>query len=289
MNTTPDISARMDTIRNIFQKAQDGATDQQNDQTLIASIEQLEARFRSVAYEGAAMMRAIDDIENEDTLTRWTNFRDQLPHHAVQVHIGLGWALSQKKQTDISVLDIIAPLMRARVLDGYGYCDGTFRQRLSIRTQKIPDHITDEMLHGYDQGLGRSLWYISKGNMQDLFKLIDSFQIERQRDLWRGVGIAITYVGGCDETTLREIFTHASHHSISLAVGAALAARSRADGGSLDIDTDIVCNTWCHLSAIDTAQLAIDSKPSSITHPDNTFSIWIDHISAALKENFNKK
>ncbi len=49
----------------------------------------------------------------------------------------------------------------------------------------VPQDVTDEDLHGFDQGLGRRLWYISKGEVSVLTKLIHPFHSLRQYDLWR--------------------------------------------------------------------------------------------------------
>ncbi len=88
---------------------------------------------------------------------------------------------------------------------------------------------------GYDQGLGRLLWYTAKAEPETLTNLITPFAEERKQDLWRGVGIEVSYAGGCEEETLRQLKTLSSGFATDLAVGVTLATLSRKAANTLNV------------------------------------------------------
>ena len=239
------IATRMDCIRATFEAGQKAAEEEVNDDILIKQLSKLDKKYRSVAYEGAAMARAVADLATgHSTPHYFLGFLQHSLAHAIQVHIGLGWALSSKKIIDRRILDIFTYVMRDRILDGYGYCDGTFRRRHTIEKQQIPFFIKETELQAYDQGVGRSLWYSSRAELEQLFKCIDLFATDRKPNLWRGIGIAIAYVGGCDENILHTIADYAAIYRLNLCTGAAQAQNSRAIAETHDLDTDYTYQTF---------------------------------------------
>lgn len=211
-----------------------------------------DAYFRSVAYEGAAMGLALRDSANNDaTFSEWSAFAaNEGALHTVQVHIGLGWALAEKD----APLKLPAGCTDAdAVLDGYGYYFGLLRRRPTVRQQTIPETISPSLLPAFDRGLGRSLWYISKGDLELVMQMMAAFDATRQPNLWRGIGIASTYVGGCSHEQLAALWTAANHHQSQLADGATRAAKSRVKAQTTLEDSDMVCRQWLGLSASEAA------------------------------------
>ncbi len=211
-----------------------------------------DAYFRSVAYEGAAMGLALrDSVNNDATFSEWSDFAaNEGALHTVQVHIGLGWALAEKDallQLPAGCTDTDA------VLDGYGYYFGLLRRRPTVRQQTIPETISPVLLPAFDRGLGRSLWYISKGDLELLLQMMAAFDPARHPNLWRGVGIASTYVGGCSNEHLAALWAAANHHQSQLADGAMRAAKSRVKAQTALEDADMVCRQWLGLSASEAA------------------------------------
>ena len=160
--------------------------------------------------------------------------------HATQIHVGLGWALAQNEISPIEFLQQLDSMLRYRVLDGYGYYEGFFRRRKSILNQQQPQWNDSTATGAYDQGLGRSLWYIHTGEIDAAKHALEKFPVERHKDLWRGLGIAIAYVGGCSEETIFEILQNAGQHKTDLAEGASRALESRKQSGCFSADTELV-------------------------------------------------
>lgn len=229
MTSLPD---RINTIVNTFKAAREVAEREGLSAMLSEHLAQADDYFRSVAFEGAAMGLALRDV------AVWREFlADEGANHAVQVHIGLGWALAERQQPIPEDGDWPD---RDSVLDGYGYYHGLFRRRLSIRTQGIPDGLTDAQLPAFDRGLGRSIWYISKGDVELLKRMTDAFTESRQPNLWRGIGIAVAFVGGCDEGLLRQIACASSAYRPQLLQGATRALRSRTLAGTQTDEAEAV-------------------------------------------------
>ena len=120
-----------------------------------------------------------------------------------------------------------------------------------MKSQLVPGGISARELHGFDQGLGRRLWYISKGEVNELVQLIQSFHSSRQADLWRGAGIACGYVGGCGEEHLKQLLIFSAGFSKELCRGVKLAAISRKASNSVWGYIDFACNIICRKSLED--------------------------------------
>lgn len=230
------IEQRVERIVSTFKAAREVAERVGRSAVLSEHLENSDAYYRSVAFEGAAMGLAIRDN------SLWEEFlRNEGAPHAVQVHIGLGWALAEQQ--------LIVPENPTwpdpdSVLDGYGYYHGLFRRRLSIRTQGIPDGIPDGQLPAFDRGLGRSLWYICKGDVELLQGMVSAFPEGRRPHLWLGIGIAVAFVGGCDDEVLRAVLASSGANRERLAEGCARALKSRQEAGTSTYDAERVCQAW---------------------------------------------
>ena len=238
---------KIEIIQSIFRDVQDNFPDSYSLQNLAEKLDSREIEFRSIAYESASFCIGLKDLESGNNLNLWQNFLNEKgEHHATQIHVGLGWAFSQKQINPVPFLTQLQPMMRYRVPDGYGYYEGVFRKRKSVQSQQRFE-TEDEVASGaYDQGLGRSIWYLSKGNIDDAKNMIEVFAMDRQKDLWRGLGIAIAYAGGCDEEMLKNIFFKTELYQTQLATGAVMALVSSSIAQYISNDTELTCKIFCN-------------------------------------------
>ena len=280
-----DISDRMAKIRSLFEDTLQRANEQPDNIELFRYLDTTDEQFRSIAYEGASMSRGLSDFMQGDVLVDWPMYRDETKPHAVQVHIGLGWAVSQRQLALSPILKDIAPIYHARVLDGFGYYDGTFRHRTSIRDKVISDQIKGTDMHGYDQGIGRSLWYASKGSLSRLAELVNGFDTARRSDLWRGIGIAMAYVGAYDEALLLDVLELAGEYKLQLSVGAAFLIRSRYEADTVNEESAMACRVWCRLSADETIAVTHETEPLSPTSGDEYIN-WVNGMSEVFSRSF---
>ncbi len=273
MNTA---AQKMEYIREVFQAAKSFCSMERDLQKIVAFCEHAQSEFTSIAYEAASMQIALRDFADNNALQNWKHFTDELAKpHAAQIYAGLGWAVAQEVLESEAIIEDLPELLRYRVLDGCGYYDGTFRNRQTVRMKAVPTYISEKALPAYYQGLGRSLWYISKGDAAKTNELLLGFPAVQHAAMWRGVGIAVAYVGGCDEATLNELKIVADNFLPKLKCGIALAARSRVQAASVTDDAELCTRIICNCSAAEATQLTID------TECDDYFQ-WLNSIENAF-------
>ena len=282
-NAKTDIGQRIERIREIFQKNYAISTVQGNLNSLVGHLEKTENDYRSIAYEAASVAIAVKDFSNGSTLNYWRSFlKESASPHAAQVHAGLGWAMAQQRISVSPIIETLDPLMRFRMLDGWGYYDGIFRRRQIIGSQTFADDEENKFIRGYDQGVGRSLWYMSKGDYSIISEMIAKFSVPRHADLWRGIGIACAYVGGCDEFILRELFSLSFPYNTQLSVGAALVASSRNCAGTITNDIELACEILCKHSLQKVLFITEKAEPSLVADSNDAYFIWLAKIEEEL-------
>jgi enediyne biosynthesis protein E3 len=282
MNCETEISSRIEKIKNIFQNAKELSATEKDLSILLKHLDHTEPEFISIAYEGASMGIALRDFEHSTTLNLWELFNHKATAHAAQTHAGFGWAIAQQNLSVLALTENLSPLLRFRVLDGYGYYDGIFRQRTSIKAQKLPEGLEGVFLQAYDQGIGRSIWYACKGDATKVKEIISGFAMERQSGLWIGIGVACSYVGGCDETLLKSLYTIAGNYQSKLSIGATLAARARVQANAITSDIELACRIWCNLSAQEALLLSVKAEPASHENTNASYAQWLLQIEKAL-------
>lgn len=215
------VAENIETVVNTFQEGRKLSEQELGLDELIAELNKFDSRYRSVAFEGASMGVALNN-----SIETWKIYLKATEKHKTQVHIGLGWAIADQQLNLEETLSHIEPEFRIKVLDGYGYWFGLFRKRLSIRTQQIPAEISAELQPGFDQGIGRAIWYVAKGEIPKVVNIINHFSENRKPKLWQGIGVASTYVGGCSEDELTELREASGDFSKSLEAGIDSAIKS---------------------------------------------------------------
>jgi hypothetical protein len=232
----------MDYIQSLFLKVQVYMQQHREPDELIAFLDAEPPLFRSVAYESASMEIAMPELRHGRTLENWnTLYRSAEKAHTFHMDIGLGWAFAK---TEISP-ESHQPHTKMMVYDGIGYYYGLFKGRKTVKNHLVPEGINEQQQFGFDQGLGRRLWYISRGEVNELADIIKFFPVTRQANLWRGVGIACAYVGGCEKEALEHLQIASAGFHEQLYTGVTLAAISRKASDSITPDIDVACNIIC--------------------------------------------
>jgi hypothetical protein len=279
MNAAGHITSRMEIIRNGFQHGKAAASETKDPDQLMKILAEDHSEFRSVVYEGASMELALQGFA-DGSMQRWKLFLENTKEHSAQIFIGLGWAIAQEKITELSFTNDLDQNMMFRSWDGSGYFDAVFRQRQTIKNQNRLEYIPEKNYHEYDQGMGRSLWYIVKGEALKLPEMIALFDESRHPDLWRGIGIACSYVGGFDETILKSLSSLAGKHHKQLGVGAAMVAKSRILANCFTDDIETACNYWCGKKAIEAMNVLVKVENEN----GNSFEKLLDFVLEAFTE-----
>ena len=239
MSLYNNVAERMDFIQKLFLDAGIFAHNTASLQELISLLEKQPPEYRSVAYEGASFELALTDLTRDGNLRVWKEFKTLSEKHPFHVDIGLGWAFAKAELTPMSYLQSVSQMQGSMVLDGIGYYYGLFKGRATLKNKIMPAGLEEETRHGFDQGLGRRVWYMAKGKVREAVDLLESFPAARHPDLFRGIGIACSYVGGNERTGLLELFDRSGEHREELESGIRLAAISRILSETVTCDIDL--------------------------------------------------
>src|SRR5262249_6440948 len=127
----------------------------------------------------------------------------------------------------------------------------------------------------FDQGLGRSLWFVNCADAKRIAGTIAQFDEPRRADLWSGIGLACAYAGAYAGTDLDELFAAAHKYRPELAQGAAFAAKARLRAGNLVPHTERACEAFCGTSAREAAEITDYALKDLPQHgPDPAFELW---------------
>ncbi len=264
-------------IKTVFLETQLFYATHDNLPALIGYLENTEKAFSSIAYESASMAIAIKDFEALTFPHEWILFANgPAANHQAQVYVGLGWAIAKSNFPFLTAVEKLHSRFYFRITDGCGYYDGSFKHRRTVTNKELPVYLPAAAMPMYDQGVGRSIWYTEKADIHKIRSTIETFAASRHADLWRGVGIAVAYVGGCDDADLKTLLKSAGSSAFQLACGAALAARSRTIANTMTTDTDRCSRLW----------FAGTSDNADMVNED-VYCNWIKQIEERLSDSFN--
>lgn len=252
--------------------------------SLIKMLNKVDSNFPSVVFEGAASGLANTVFREKKDFQVWLDFANKLDKaHQAQAYVGLGWALAENAILPSSILEKIQPFRYGRVLDGYGYYHGLLRRRIFVKGAKQPENISEIELQAFDQGIGRSIWYTSKGDLNLLKKMLSDFNESRTPNLWRGIGVAALYVGGINETSTRSLLELANENKTSFLAGAALAAMGKSLNQSIPAADKIAFETLGK-SAKEFANIALEAEEElESSDSERAYFEWLEEI----ESNFN--
>jgi len=243
--------------------------------------------WRGFAFEGAAMGLALLDRLLPWRRDRWQRFlAGPGAPHAYMVYVGAGWALARLPGRVPRALNQFDPLLRWLVVDGYGFHEGFFHWRRYLDGAPVPPQFAGYARRAFDQGFGRSLWFVNGANPALVAETLAGFPEARRADLWSGIGLACAYAGGAhDPAALRALRHAAGSWWSALGQGAAFAAKARCRAGNLVDHTEAACEVLCGTWAEEAAQLtdaSLENLPRDGAEP--AYEVWRRRIQARIAE-----
>jgi hypothetical protein len=228
-------------------------------EVLVRHLSGVDSEFRGYGFEGAAM-----GLDILDQLSPWRSqrvaelLRGAGQEHIYMVHVGIGWSMARWRWRMKWRLAKLDPLLRWLALDGFGFHEGYFHWPRYANGSSPSLHFS--ILRGYgcrafDQGLGRSLWFVSGTDPEYIASAIIGFAETRRGDLWSGIGLACAYAGGAERNEFSTLRHACGTYWPHLAQGVVFAAGARQRAGNIVPHTEIACQSLCEMSAEQAAQL----------------------------------
>lgn len=243
---------------------------------LAERLNQFEPELRGFAFEGAAMGLVIADFVHPFRPSHFQAFLEGPgADHAYMLHVGAGWAFARLPIRLENAASKMDPLLRWLAIDGYGFHQGYFHWQRFIGQQEAPKNLSQYGCCAFDQGLGRSLWFVKAADPDRITAAIAAFTPSRRPYLWSGVGLACAYAGGVERPVLEALREACGDFLPQLAQGAAFAAKARLRAGNLAGHTGLACEIVCGLSAESAAGIT-DSALEGLSDAGETpaYEVW---------------
>ncbi len=265
------------------------ALDESDSPRLTDHLESIDPAYRGFAYEGAAMGLAILDLVAPWTRSRFQSYFMDGPGspHIYMAHVGYGWAAAKLPVRVARKAAKLDPLLNWLALDGYGFHEGYYHTRRTVEEQRLPRGISGYAARAFDQGLGRSLWFVSSADVERASQLVLSFADQRRADLWAGIALACTYAGQASAEEIDFLIRKAGTYRFHCAQGAAFAAEARQLAGNSLPHTELACRRFCGLSAPEAAAVTVECRPSHLadTPAGPAYETWRSRIRKKLERN----
>jgi hypothetical protein len=274
------VRQRLEQVGYTFVRGYNAALEESKPQELEQRLNAVEREHRGFAFEGAAMGLALQDY-----LMPWSRRRFQAfvagpaSAHVYMAHVGVGWVLARLRLRLAKPPPRLDPLLGWLALDGYGFHEGYFHWPRYVQNRAAPDRLYGYARRAFDQGLGRSLWFVEGADVARISATVASFPESRRADLWSGVGLACAYAGGADKAAIEMLRQAAGPYLPQAAQGAAFAAGARVRAGNPADHTDAACRALCGLSADDAARITdvtLESLPPDGDLP--AYEVWRQRI-----------
>lgn len=257
----PAVRQRLEHVGFTFLEGYHAALEAEDSQDLALRLNATEAVMRGFAFEGAAMAMALLDLLTPWRRDRVSQFlREAGAAHPYMVYVGAGWALARLRRRFDHIPPGMDPLLGWLAADGYGFHEGYFHPRRFVHDQTVPKRVSGYGLRAFDQGLGRSLWFVFGGDPVRIGKAISRFPRIRQEGLWSGAGLACAYAGGALGDEAKQLASATNANKAALAQGAAFAAEARRRAGNPAAHTDRACRILCGLTADKAAAVTVKAR-----------------------------
>jgi hypothetical protein len=248
---------------------------------LVEHLERFAPEERGYAFEGSAMALTILDLLHLGRGGRLGPFlAGPAAPYVHMAHVGIGWGLARLPIAMQHWFRRFDSFLRWLVVDGYGFHEGFFRPAATIDRQRVPRRLRGYARRAFDQGVGRSLWFVEGTDAATIVRRIEAFPAARRPDLWSGVGLACCYAGGAGREAIAALAATAGGCLPHLAQGAVFAAKARLLGGTEPAHTRMACAVITGRSAPELAELAdrIQAELPGAGAVEPAYELWRQRI-----------
>src|SRR5215475_1562232 len=190
--------SRLETIGRSFLSGYHAALEERTIAAIEPRLNAVDLEYRGFAFEGAGMAFGLLDLMAPWSGSRIEAFlRGPGDPHAYMIHVGVGWAFARFRFGRFRfgmtrVFNALDPVLRWLAMDGYGFHEGYFHGGGEVGRAR-PGRVGGYAARAFDQGLGRSLWFVAGSDPARIHAAMSRFENTRHSDLWSGVGLACAY------------------------------------------------------------------------------------------------
>lgn len=257
----PHVAARLEEIGRTFLHGYHAALDECLPEPLAVRLRSVDPEARGWAFEGAGMALCL-----RDQLTPWGRWRldrfiaTEAEPYIYLALVGAGWAHARLGSDPARTLARLDPVLGCLLYDGCGFHDGYFHPRRAQGATRGPGRPRNRpraapLAAIYDQGVGRSLWFVEGADPVAVARCIASTDPERHGDLWSGVGLAAGYAGGLGPEGMARLRIEAGPWLAAVAQGVCFAAKARVRADHSTQQTETACAIICRRDATSCAAL----------------------------------
>ena len=236
--------------------------------------------FEGFAWAGAGMGLAVFDGFLPQNPTRIQQLATQAASHRFMIHLGVGWAIARMQNLrydePASVGSADDPL-RSVALMGYGAHQVYFHWARYVENQTIERNLSPESMRAFDEGVGCALWLGEGANVERVSTRIAEFHVERQKDLWAGLGFSCAYAGVARSRSLNYLRDASGPFEAYLAEGAAMAAGVRQAADIPTEYTDTACRELCGMDSGQAARIT-DKALRDVSTSGPSYDSWRSRI-----------
>lgn len=209
------------------------------------------------------------------------------------LYIGMGFTLARLRRRPRRALKRLDPLCRWLVFDGFGFHHGFYARpgAHAAGSVPVPRRLAGYARRSFDQGVGRSLWFVQGMEAGAVAGAVEGFPEARRADLWSGVGLAAVTAGGAPEPDLLELASRSGRWRGHLLQGAAFGATARDEADDPAPHTDRACRTLCGVGAADLAALCreagrdLPDDGGRLDAAEPSWEVWRRRVRSALARN----
>jgi enediyne biosynthesis protein E3 len=270
----PSAREHLERIGEMFLEGYHAALEDDGTAALCGRLNQIEAEFRGYGFEGAAMsLDLLDQIAPRRESRIQALLAGPGAPHLYMIYVGIGWSMARWRlriQRRLSQLDSVLGWL---TFDGRGFHEGFFHWS-RCAAGKSPRGLRGYSSRAFDQGLGRSLWFVGCADVEYIGAAIAQLPPDRHGDLWGGVGLACAYAGGVESEEIMRLGFVAGPYWPHVAQGAAFAAKARQRAGNWCCHTDLACRIIGGLSAERAAALTDRALQQAVARSEPAYEVW---------------
>jgi hypothetical protein len=286
---TPRMRDRLEQIGAVFLGGYHAALECGSPEEIDPSFAAVDLELQGFAFEGAAMGFALLDALVPWGTSRVARFLEGAgAPHIYMVHVGVGWVWARLPLGMERAKRRLDPLLAWLAYDGWGFHEGFFKWPEYVNGRPAPQRLIGYERRVFDQGLGRSFWFVNGGNPELIARTISGLGVDRQADLWSGIGLASVYAGFAGEPEFAALRDLAGNYWPALAQGGAFASKARQRAGNSFPYTDFAAAVLCGLPGAAAARVTdatLENLPMSGSRPP--YQIWRERIQRHFEDSRN--